>query len=619
MACHIYYDGNRPLPQGFKQLYGLGPKFIVQRAQPTNNLHQSINRITNDMRRIYAFRNAQEEEGNYIPQLDITKHTKFKAAAGCLEEAMGKFTSAIITLQRRYRRKRSTNLTPLQWRTMDSLINETHFISLQSDKNCGGVLCRRGWYNSKACSEHLTNIDVYRRISKAEAQGLHQTLRYKINMFINKHRDVMSEAERKYLRDSLAVYPTERFPRFRMTLKVHKNPAKFRPIVCCAGTFMNGLSKWVDYWLQQLKKFIPSYIKDSATLLRRLRALGRLPSEARLFTADAQSMYTNIDTNHAIEVIGNWLDNLETNGSLEDNGLGHFPIAAVKEAMKLVMENNIFEFGDMYFHQLTGTAMGTSAAVMWATIYFAVHEEFLLNKYRDELHLCYARFVDDMFGVWTGTHARWLEFKDDTDNFGLLRWDHMEHLSNSVVFMDLTISIDPNGNIITKTYQKPINLYQYLPPHSAHPPHIIKGVVFSLLRSYKFQNTYRSDYVKQTTLLYQRLVARGWKREYIKSLILAADTQLHSAAPPPTQQNEPALTNKELLILHWEYHPNDIPKKDIRALYDLHCKEILTSIGIKKFIIAYHAAPNLNSLTTKAKLIQEPGKEASKYYEGELS
>ena len=61
------------------------------------------------------------------------------------------------------------------------------------------------------------------------------------------------------------------------------------------------------------------------------------------------------------------------------------------------------------------------------------------------------------------------------------------------------------------------------------------------------------------------------------------------------------------------------PKKDIRALYDLHCKEILTSIGIKKFIIAYHAAPNLNSLTTKAKLIQEPGKEASKYYEGELS
>jgi hypothetical protein len=82
-----------------------------------------------------------------------------------------------------------------------------------------------------------------------------------------------------------------------------------------------------------------------------------------------------------------------------------------------------------------------------------------------------------MFGVWTGTYARWLEFKTNTDNFGLLRWDHMEYLSNSVVFMDLTISIDPNGNgnIITRTYQKPINLYQYLRPHSAHPPHIIKG------------------------------------------------------------------------------------------------------------------------------------------------
>eukprot|EP00984_Skeletonema_dohrnii_P030478 scaffold21998_cov96-Skeletonema_dohrnii-CCMP3373.AAC.6 len=85
-----------------------------------------------------------------------------------------------------------------------------------------------------------------------------------------------------------------------------------------------------------------------------------------VFTADANSMYTNIDTNidteHAIDVIGTWIDGLPLT---EENGLADFPIEAVKDAMKLVMRNNIFEWGDLYFLQKTGTAMGTSAACMW--------------------------------------------------------------------------------------------------------------------------------------------------------------------------------------------------------------------------------------------------------------
>ena len=77
-------------------------------------------------------------------------------------------------------------------------------------------------------------------------------------------------------------------------------------------------------------------------------------------------MYTNINTNHAIEVISQWLNSL----SLPEG----FPLAAAKAAMELVMRNNIFVWGDCYFFQLLGTAMGTFAACMCATIYFAVHE-----------------------------------------------------------------------------------------------------------------------------------------------------------------------------------------------------------------------------------------------------
>ncbi|KAL7537045.1 hypothetical protein ACHAWF_005644 [Thalassiosira exigua] len=38
----------------------------------------------------------------------------------------------------------------------------------------------------------------------------------------------------------------------------------------------------------------------------------------------------------------------------------------------MVMKNNIFEFGDLFFLHFLGTVIGTSAACMWATIYFCV-------------------------------------------------------------------------------------------------------------------------------------------------------------------------------------------------------------------------------------------------------
>jgi hypothetical protein len=81
-------------------------------------------------------------------------------------------------------------------------------------------------------------------------------------------------------------------------------------------------------------------------------------------------MYNNIDTDHTIKVITWWLRYLDDRNLLPP----FFPLDAVLEAMVIIMKNNIFEFGDCYFLQLLGAAMGTSATVMWATVYFAFHE-----------------------------------------------------------------------------------------------------------------------------------------------------------------------------------------------------------------------------------------------------
>ena len=58
-------------------------------------------------------------------------------------------------------------------------------------------------------------------------------------------------------------------------------------------------------------------------------------------------MYNNIDTDHVIEVIIWWLNELSTKNDLRAN----FPLHVVLEAMTIIIRNNIFEFGDYYFIQ----------------------------------------------------------------------------------------------------------------------------------------------------------------------------------------------------------------------------------------------------------------------------
>ena len=294
-----------------------------------------------------------------------------------------------------------------------------------------------------------------------------------------------SSAEETFLARAGRRNP-DKLARFRMSAKIHKVPWKCRPIVCCVGTVMNDVSKWLDYWLQKLKCHVPTYVKDSQQVLDEIATL-ILPPIAQLFVADADAMYNNIDTDHAILVINWWLNDLDSRGLLPLD----FPLDAIREAMELVMRNNIFEYGDLCFLQLLGTAMGTSAAVMWATLYFAYHEvHTIIPKYGDCL-LYFKRFIDDIFGVWVGTPQQWSDFCNDIDNFGQLRWDiKKQKLTSSVNFLDLTLTIE-GSRIISRTFQKKMNLYLYIPPSSAHPSGCIKGTIFGLVRRYHAQNTYR--------------------------------------------------------------------------------------------------------------------------------
>ena len=137
--------------------------------------------------------------------------------------------------------------------------------------------------------------------------------------WLGAYADEVPEHERDFLQKYRAKCG-EKPARFRSSCKLHKTPdwhikqqpLRFRPIVTCYGTWVNRWSKWLDQYLQMLTRFISTYINNTDKLLRWLRMIKGLPPWAFLFTTDADSMYTNINTEHAIRVIGEWLDELST-------------------------------------------------------------------------------------------------------------------------------------------------------------------------------------------------------------------------------------------------------------------------------------------------------------------
>ena len=103
----------------------------------------------------------------------------------------------------------------------------------------------------------------------------------------------------------------------------------------------------------------------------------------------------------------------------------------------------------MNFLQKMGTAMGTSAACMWATIYYGRHEvKTLLTRFHKYLHGGkLTRWIDDIFGIWICNKCKfwknchhWKYFVSSLP-FGRLTWT-AEEPAKKMVFLDLTIRID---------------------------------------------------------------------------------------------------------------------------------------------------------------------------------
>ena len=327
--------------------------------------------------------------------------------------------------------------------------------------------------------------------------------------------------------------------------------------------------------------------------------LPTLPEKAKLGTIDANSMYTNIDSKHAIKVIANWFETFSSELPL------NFPSNLIIKVLNVVMHNNIFQFGDTWWKQKIGTAMGTSCACIYSTIYYAYHERtLLLEKYKNNI-IYYKRFIDDIFLIWKPTiNQTWKNFYNDLP-FGKLTWA-TPSFGDTAIFLDLEINIK-NRKLETKTYQKPLNLYLYLPPQSSHPPSTLKSLIYGNLRRFWIQCSKLTDYIDLAKKFFLNLLARGNDRKKITELFKECARSLDHNPPTTIRtksrtqyiNKKKTLFNKQTMIYHTTYHPQNIPRKYIQRAYQDTCKDLPCTSNL---IICYHRPKNIRDVLIPSRL-----------------
>ena len=245
--------------------------------------------------------------------------------------------------------------------------------------------------------DHLLDGCAYRRLSDANCINHKQCLEHKIKSWIKTYNKTLTKMECAFLKQGLE-HNKKAFAGFYLTLKAHKlkpgqnvTHLKSQQIVTCPGSLLHPLGIWTDHKLQTLAKQQVSYFCNSYDLRQDLCSTQYHPM-VQLFTADAVSMYTNIPTNTIIMLIAKYICKSVSKECPKQN-------EALITALKLVMLNNIFSFGDMMFKQLNGTAMGTPPAPPYTTIYYGLHKsKFLPNHWQHIIF--YKCFIDDVFGIW---------------------------------------------------------------------------------------------------------------------------------------------------------------------------------------------------------------------------
>ena len=428
---------------------------------------------------------------------------------------------------------------------------------------------------------HLSNSKYYHRLQS----DFNPSIEKAITKFLNNahQRGLIDSDTHKFLSPPVP----SRTPLIYFLKKLHKQPISVRPIVSHINSATSNISAFIDKLLKPIVKEIPHILSNSSQLINDLQGINCSNNHTLLASLDITSLYPNIPIQESISII---LDFIK-----EQNNPMHPPIYILNTLLSFVLNYNCFNFGDLFFLQVHGIAMGTKLAPNYANLFMSDFETRHVFSYALQPSY-YRRYIDDIFLIWD--HS-----SEELDGF----IDHLNSVHPTIKFTKsisdtvityLDLDIYKKDNILhTRTHFKSTNTFSYLHGQSNHPSSTFKGVTkgenIRILRNTSEEEIYQNT----MEFINKQFKIRKYPDHFTTTPIVPFSQRqsfLHSTrstsshiGPTFITTHDSSISLKPILEEDW---PRITSHNELRKTYRETPR------------ITYKHSPNLSQLLTRAKL-----------------
>ncbi|KAM9330910.1 coiled-coil domain-containing protein 60 [Gastrophryne carolinensis] len=221
---------------------------------------------------------------------------------------------------------------------------------------------------------------------------------------------------------------------------------------------------------------------------------------------DVESLYSSIPHDLGLQAIRYFLNELD----LDQHNFNLF----ILKLLQFVLTHNFFLFNGQLYHQIQGTAMGTTCAPSYAKLYLGRWEREVWSGDEFADYLCHVptwhRYIDDIFLLWTGPLSTLNEFISILNcNNKNLKFTY-EWSDTQLNFLDLTIRVDKDGHIYTDFFRKRSAANPILQATSSHPGHLLNSIPYGQYVRARRNCTTETDFQQASGGIRLRLSRRGY-------------------------------------------------------------------------------------------------------------
>ena len=253
-----------------------------------------------------------------------------------------------------------------------------------------------------------------------------------------------------------AMYPTSCIPpKFYGLPKIHKTGNPLRPIVSSRGSITYRVAKVISKVLKTLVGKSPHHIQSTGDFVSKAKGLTPQMGEC-LSSYDVTSLFTSVPIDPALNIIK---DLLEKDEKLNDRTV--LPVQNIMELLGFCLYNTYFSFQNKFYEQVEGVAMGSPVSPIVANLYMEYFEEKALKSAASPPQVWY-RFVDDTWVIQKqSSKQEFLEHINKVDPAIKFTVEGIQG-NGAIPFPDTLITLQADGSLSIRVYQKPTHTDQYL-------------------------------------------------------------------------------------------------------------------------------------------------------------